>query len=311
MTTMQTLYQDSLAAICPDPIIAVDRAGLVLFFNQAAEQVLEYRAEEVVGKLPIAQLYHPGSAGREVKRLMHSPDYGGIGRLQGHESALISKSGRVVPIQISATLIMENGQEVGSIGFFHDLSQQKQLEDSLRQLSITDNLTGLYNQRHFYTVLEQEMDRHARYRHSLTLLCVDMDKFKQVNDRCGHQAGDGVIAALGALIREQLRSSDFGFRYGGDEFMILLPHTGLPKSRAMAERLRQRFQQEAPAVLAGQLPSLNLSLSIGVVDCALGESSEQFIRRADLAMYRAKHAGGDRVALFAPTSGGVRLTDDA
>ncbi|WP_207061513.1 sensor domain-containing diguanylate cyclase [Motiliproteus sp. SC1-56] len=296
--TLQTLLQANLAAICPDPIIAVDRAGIIVFFNDAAEQLLEYRADEVMGKLHIQDLYHPSRAGRIVKRMMYSPEYGGKGRIQGHESALISKHGRIIPIQISAALIMEDGREVGSIGFFHDLSRRKQMENSLRKLSITDNLTGLHNQRHFYAVLKQEMARSARYNQPLSLVCADMDNFKQVNDSLGHQVGDSLIAFLGAMIREELRSSDFGFRYGGDEFMILLPQTGLPKSRALADRLRQRFHQEAPEVVSGLDRSLPpLSLSIGVVDFKPGTSSELFIREADMAMYQAKSGGGNQVAL--------------
>jgi len=295
---MQKLFQDKLASICPDPIIAVDRAGTIVLFNDAAERLLEYRAAEVEGRLNIADLYHPRDAGRQVKKLMHSGEQGRPGRVQGHESALKTKSGRVVPIQISAALIEERGQEMGSIGFFHDLSARKQLEESLRQLSITDNLTGLFNQRHFHTILTQEMARSCRYGHPLALICIDMDNFKQVNDTLGHLQGDNLIAYLGQLIRQELRRADFGFRYGGDEFMLILPQTELQEALAVAERLRTVFVTAAPATLVAVPRTLPLlTLSIGITLFTQDRTAEQLIKAVDMAMYQAKGLGGNRVFL--------------
>jgi diguanylate cyclase (GGDEF)-like protein/PAS domain S-box-containing protein len=298
---MIKIFQDQLAAICPDPIIAIDRAGIIVLFNQAAEQLLEYRASEVVGKVSIAGLYHPHHAGHTVKRLMHSQETGTYGRIQGHESAIKSKSGRVIPIQISATLIMEAGQEVGSVGFFHDLTARKELEQSLRLLSITDNLSGLYNQRHFYATLSQEIARSRRYGHPLSLICIDMDKFKTVNDTLGHQEGDNLITHLGSLIRNELRSADFGFRYGGDEFMLILPQTDQKKAAIVAERLRKAFYDTASTTLQPRPQSLPcLTLSIGIVLYIDGDPEEQFIRSGDMAMYQAKESGGNRVVMAQP-----------
>ncbi len=297
MTIIKT-FQDQLAAICPDPVIAIDRAGIIVLFNQAAEQLLEYSASEVVGKVSIADLYHPHRAGHTVKRLMHSKESGTYGRIQGHESAVKSKSGRIIQIQISATLTIEAGQEVGSVGFFHDLTSRKKLEQSLRLLSITDNLSGLYNQRHFYATLSQEVARSRRYGHPLSMICIDMDNFKTVNDTLGHQEGDNLITLLGSLIRKQLRSTDFGFRYGGDEFMLILPQTDLDKTAIVAERLRKTFYDTAPTSFQPQsLPCLTLTLSIGIVLYINGDPEEQFIRSGDMAMYQAKESGGNRVIM--------------
>ncbi len=298
---MQTLIKEHLASICPDPIIGVDRRGVIVLFNAAAEQLLEYSAAEVVGEVNIGDLYHPREAGRFIKKLMYS---GGQGRIQGNESALKSKSGRVVPIQVSATLIQEQGEEVGSIGFFHDLTARKQLEASLRTLSITDNLTGLYNQRHFHNILTQEIERSRRYGHALALVCIDMDDFKQVNDSLGHLQGDNLIAHLGQLIRDQLRRADFGFRYGGDEFMLILPETSQQEAITAAERLRISFAQSAPEVLQHDLAAdarprvhSRLTLSVGVTLCAAKIPPDELIRQVDRAMYQAKGCGGNRVIL--------------
>ncbi len=304
---MHKLFQDQLADICPDPIIAIDRAGRIVLFNHAAESLLEYSASEVEGQMNIADFYHPSDAGRQVKKLMYCDECGQRGRVQGHESALKTQSGRIVPIQISAALIEEDGEEVGSIGFFHDLSARKQLEESLRQLSITDNLTGLFNQRHFHAILTQEMARSSRYSHPLALICIDMDNFKRVNDTLGHLQGDNLIAYLGELVRAELRTSDFGFRYGGDEFMLILPETAQEDATAVAERLREAFVCKAPGILSDPPDSMPLlTLSIGIVLFNAGERAEQLIREADMAMYQAKGNGGNQVILVDPAQASPR-----
>tara|TARA_R110002167_G_scaffold23597_7_gene83773 strand:- start:10873 stop:11838 length:966 start_codon:yes stop_codon:yes gene_type:complete len=301
--TIKKIFQDQLASICPDPVIAVDRNGIIVLFNQAAEKLLGYTSSEVVETQSIIDFYHTAEAGRTVKRLMHAQLVDGFGCIQGHESALKSKSGQVIPIQISATLIMDGDEEVGSVGFFHDLSARKELELSLRLLSITDNLSGLFNQRHFYTTLSQEMERYSRYAHSLSLICIDMDKFKTLNDTLGHLQGDALIAYLGRLIQSELRSVDFGFRYGGDEFMLILPQTDSIKAAVVAERLRKTFFQIAPSMIQSssrQLPQL--SLSIGIALYHEGDSAELFVKSADLAMYQAKEAGGNQVVVVPPSA---------
>ena len=292
------MIQDQLAAICPDPIIAIDRVGTIVLFNPAAEQLLGYSANEVVGSLSIIDIYHTVEAGRIVKRQMHSQEAGEFGCIQGIESALRSSSGRVIPIQISATLIMDAGQEVGSVGFFHDLTARKALEQSLRLISITDSLSGLFNQRHFHTTLSQEMSRSIRYNHPLSLICIDMDKFKTVNDTWGHLEGDGLIAYVGSLIQNELRSSDFGFRYGGDEFMLILPETDSVRASVVAERLRKNFYHNASSkILSSSLQPPRLTLSIGIALFAEEDSAEQFIQNADRAMYQAKDSGGNLLVL--------------
>ncbi|OMH30334.1 sensor domain-containing diguanylate cyclase [Motiliproteus sp. MSK22-1] len=299
---MPKSFSDQLARICPDPIIGVDRAGYITLFNRAAEKLLGYDAKEVIGTLNIADIYHPPEAGREVKRLMYNSEINGYGQIQGHESALKDRNDRIVPIQISATLVMENDKEIGSIGFFHDLTLRKALEKSLKQLSITDGLTGLFNQRHFQSTLVKEIARSNRYNHPLTLVCIDMDNFKLVNDQLGHMAGDNLISFMGSLIREELRTSDYGFRYGGDEFMLLLPESGQQQSLTVAQRLLSGLVQKSPLSCMDNAPEVGIS--IGIAELQPKEGPEQFFRRADLAMYQAKHLGGNQaqIASDVPTT---------
>ncbi|MCW8886317.1 MAG: sensor domain-containing diguanylate cyclase [Motiliproteus sp.] len=285
-------YGDQLASICPDPIIAVNRTGTITLFNPAAEKLLGYSAKEVVGIVNITDLYHPASAGREIKRLIHTVDQGGKGQIQGHESALKTKAGTVIPIQISATLLLEDSDEVGSVGFFHDLTPRKNMEHTLKQQSITDSLSGLYNQRHFQSTLIKEIARGNRYQHPLTLMCLDMDNFKSVNDQLGHIVGDSLISFMGRIIRDQLRECDYGFRYGGDEFMIVLPEACEDNAQVVAERLLQNFSDDSPLNHIG--PSPAVSISIGIAELEEEEGPEDLFKRADMAMYLAKRNGGNQ-----------------
>ena len=175
------------------------------------------------------------------------------------------------------------------------IAQRRQMEKQLRELTITDDLTKLYNMRHFYTQLQLEMDRALRYKSSLSLLLLDVDRFKQYNDTYGHLEGDQILVKLGEVIRECLRKSDTAYRYGGDEFMILLPETRANEASKVAERIRALF----PAVCSHRLSDdgIDTTLSIGIVEYNQGEDLSEFVKRADQAMYKAKKQGGNQSLL--------------
>lgn len=174
----------------------------------------------------------------------------------------------------------------------------KHLQDQLRQrnadldrLSRTDMLTGMYNRRH----LEQELDRlhNDATRHSAPLcaLLLDLDRFKHVNDTYGHGAGDDVLREFARRVAGELRSGDIGGRWGGEEFLVIMPRTDLGDARALAERIRS-VAAAAPIISAGS--SIDITVSGG---CALGpgDSPAGLVRAADDCLYRAKEAGRDRV----------------
>lgn len=170
---------------------------------------------------------------------------------------------------------------------------QAELED----LSIHDGLTGLYNFREFHRQLAEETERSWRYGHSLSLLMLDIDHFKSVNDSFGHLAGDEVLRALAARVRRECRPADRIARYGGEEFTILLPETGASGAQAMAERIRETLANYAIPLEPG--PTVNLTVSIGVAAYPEdSDSAEKLIGAADQALYAAKRAGRNRVCRF-------------
>ena len=156
----------------------------------------------------------------------------------------------------------------------------------LEELAVTDGLTQLYNHTHFYKVLDQEISRAQRYDQRLSLILLDVDDFKQVNDTYGHQAGDAVLQELAAIIRSVIRQVDIAARDGGDEFAILMPQTDLPGAMGLAARLQQQVTNHRFVVGP---TSIRLTLSLGIA--ALGEQTKykvSLVREADLALYQEK-----------------------
>ncbi len=161
----------------------------------------------------------------------------------------------------------------------------------LEQAASTDKLTGTWNRRRLEECVRDEMDRHNRYDHPLSMLIIDIDFFKVVNDQNGHATGDQVLQTLATLLRGRLRGSDSLGRWGGEEFVVLCPNTGRSTAAMLAERLREQVAT-ANFPVVGQL-----TVSVGVAECESGENWQQWFERADQALYRAKESGRNQVQL--------------
>jgi diguanylate cyclase (GGDEF)-like protein len=180
------------------------------------------------------------------------------------------------------------------------IAERNRIENELREsegryqeLSITDNLTKLYNSRHFYNQLTMEINRSVRYNRSISLIMMDVDDFKKYNDSFGHLEGDGVLIRLAEVIRNSLRRQDQACRYGGEEFIVILPETTGEQGRIIAERIRGGFRQETFTPAPGK--NIQVTVSIGVAELQPQEDMMNFIDRADKNMYAAKAAGKDKV----------------
>ncbi len=170
--------------------------------------------------------------------------------------------------------------------------------DELRTLSTTDSLTGLFNRRHFMETLAHEVARAGRLKHALSVMMIDVDHFKKFNDSSGHQAGDALLKKVGVIFKDSIRSIDYAGRYGGDEFIILLPEVGLARALEIANRLCERVAVETPK---SGMEGISVSLSIGVAELpAHGDTPEAIIASADRALYQAKRNGRNRVVLAGP-----------
>jgi diguanylate cyclase (GGDEF)-like protein/PAS domain S-box-containing protein len=192
------------------------------------------------------------------------------------------------------------GQIIGIIGFSVDITDRKRMEEALRdserryrELSIIDALTALYNSRHFYDQLKIEIARSNRYEQPLTLLLLDLDDFKSFNDAYGHVEGDEVLVRLGQVIKRSLRRTDSAYRYGGEEFTIILPMTTVAEGTVTAERIRAEFGKEVFSPAPGR--AVRMTVSVGLAQYEREEEMKVFVHRVDQLMYQGKQNGKDRI----------------
>ena len=283
-------YLSNLLNSTVDAIITVNNDDIVTFANRGAQQMLGYRQEEFLNVRFDTLLGNGGEGLKYLRRVLE------IDRpLQNFDTELRKHDGSLVPASISFSLATDaHGNAVSLVAICKDVTAQKKLEADLKEMSIRDSLTGMFNVRYFYERLDMEIDRAKRQRRELSLLLVDVDKFKSYNDSRGHLEGDNVLAEVGRVIAECTRENvDMGFRYGGDEFTILLPEAGEKQARRVANRIVETFESRKFDLL---------TLSLGQMTYDGQCSSKDFMRYTDSMMYDAKRAGGNQVYVYSPGS---------
>jgi diguanylate cyclase (GGDEF)-like protein/PAS domain S-box-containing protein len=413
-------FLNNILKNCPDGIIGNDPEGNIFLFNEAAERIFGYKAADAIGKIRASALYPPGGA-REVKKSIYADGFGGHGRLHDFETKIVTSTGNLTPIRLSCELLHEGGREIGTIGFFHDISgrlalqnhvaeseekfrtlfetasdailsidgngrilmanraakdvfeypgeeivgldvrrllgsgqdctwevlaryasrsesrkylesfadsrsgkkipfhisisesticgkrfyttilrdvsQIKAYEEDLQILANTDSLTRLYNRRQLYPMMQKDLDRAVRKKVPFSVLMIDIDHFKKFNDTHGHAGGDLLLAGFADKMRSALRQMDSAFRFGGEEFVVLLPETSGQEAMVPAERFRQLVADSRfPLLPEGKLVSF--TVSVGIAAYRNGDTLDDVIRHADLAMYAAKKGGRNRVVDF-------------
>ncbi len=190
------------------------------------------------------------------------------------------KDGSLFNVQLSASLVTdEDGKPISIMGSLVDITNRKKLEEELWVLSITDSLTGLFNQRYFYSKIEEEAARARRMSYPICLMIFDLDNFKQYNDKYGHQKGDDVLREIGEITKKSVRrESDSAFRYGGDEFAVILPNAKKDDALEVARRVERGVSERYD----------DIGISFGIKLLKENITIEEFIRAADVAMYKDK-----------------------
>ncbi len=298
-------------------MLVINQQHQVTHWNRACENLTGTQARDVVGttmqwrafyssQRPImADLVLDGAQEGAVDRLYHgrfkpSPLVHG-----GYEAEdffpHFGEGGRWL-FFTAAPLRNTAGEVVGAIETLQDVSERRRAEEALKEseeryrlLSVTDSLTALFNSRCMHERLQAEVERAQRYERPLSLLILDADHFKRINDTFGHLVGDLVLQRLAKVIMATLRRTDSGFRYGGEEFVVLMPEAAISAAQALAERLRQGFADEV--ILSDQGQEVRCTISIGVAQLHPNEDARSLLHRADEATYEAKHQGRNCVVL--------------
>ena len=271
----ETLFNKS-----SDPIVITNKNGdQFLDINIRCTEVYGYNREEFLEMYPLMLVEGDTKTSTELQDAFVS-DW---------EGTHITKDKSVIYVETRTAEIEYAGQKA-NLTIIRDISERKKFEEELRKLSITDELTKLFNRYYFMQMLQNEIERAKRYNQPLSMMMIDVDKFKFFNDKYGHQAGDKLLSNLGNILYASLRSTDVPCRYGGDEFSIILPHTTENDAEIIAQRILNAYSKTN---------YYETGLSIGISSFAEGDTEESLIHKADQALYYVKKKfGKGKIVLF-------------
>ncbi|CAD5374435.1 Diguanylate cyclase with PAS/PAC sensor [Rubrivivax sp. A210] len=277
------LEQDKLTTIilgAREAIIVTDATDQVVLVNPAATRLLGKSQDRIVEE-GFLKLFDEPLLMEQWLEEAHADN--GPHTLEYNSHVLSVHAARINDAE---------GKRVGSAALLRDITEEKRLEDELRRLSNTDGLTLLYNRRYLDEALQTELERAKRYHLPLSVLLFDVDHFKRFNDAHGHDMGDRVLKEVARLMRAALRGPDSPCRYGGEEFVAILPNTNKAGAYSLAERLRQDIERLS-------IDGLRVTASIGIAEFPDIDASQQsrLIEAADAAMYQAKRSGRNRVCI--------------
>jgi len=273
-------------------IFTQDPTGRFTRVNRAAEAMTGISRDRLLGRH--YSLVVPRAALPQVRADFASALEGR--QTPRREISLPLPEGRQRHILYSMTPLVAQDEVVGVVVSAEDVTERKEMERRLRRLATRDHLTGVLNRGHFLECLGKEVRRAQRYDQPLSLLMLDVDFFKRVNDTLGHPAGDRVLQELADLCQRHVREHDLVGRMGGEEFAVALVACDLERAGLVAERLRQDVAQSLYRVVSAPWP---VTASLGVAQLRAGEGVEDLYLRVDRALYAAKAAGRNRVRLAA------------
>ncbi|WP_094551495.1 GGDEF domain-containing response regulator [Petroclostridium xylanilyticum] len=269
-----------------EAIIMLDEKGTVAFWNPAAENLFGYLQEEILGKDLHRLVVLDEQSYRAYKNsFIHFQSTGeGIYIGKNVELKAKNKAGKILDVELTLTAVKRK-KSLYTIGIVRDIGERKKAEEQVYFLTITDPLTKIYNRRYFTQKLEEEIERAKRAGNKFSLIMLDIDRFKRINDSFGHNAGDEVLKSMAELVKNRNRKIDIFARWGGEEFVILLPDTTVKNAARLAEELRESLSQmDMPG--AGRVTA-----SFGVAGYCPGDNVDSLVNKADNMMYEAKAAG--------------------
>jgi diguanylate cyclase (GGDEF)-like protein/PAS domain S-box-containing protein len=276
-----------------DMVYTHDLEGNFTSMNRAGERLTGYTAQDVA-RINLTELVAPADRKRARELIAKSADGEAT---PPFEVELVTKQGRSVPVEVSMRAIVLDERPLGVQGIARDVTERRRFEQQLVRLASHDPLTGLFNRRRFEDELQLQMSRARRTATTGTLLFIDLDHFKDVNDSLGHTAGDELLAEVSRLLSDQLQKTGIIARLGGDEFTAILPQTDHEEARRISEEILTRLRN-APFKVAGQAFSVTASIGIASISTHGAFTADELLSQADAAMYQAKENGRNRVCIY-------------
>jgi len=285
----ELLYRYSqILSTVHDPMFYIDKSFIFRMVNDAFLKIYKKKQDEIIGKT-VEEIIGKKFFDEKIKANIESCLQGQL--VQQQEWFEYPDGLRLFMFMSFYPLLSKDNRVIGVVINSTDITKNKQLEDELKRLSITDRLTQINNRVKFDQAMGEEVKRSKRYNTDLALIMFDIDHFKHVNDTYGHDVGDKVLVTLVQLVKKCIRETDIFARWGGEEFMLLLPHTNLENTSKLAERIRARLEQ-TPVETVGKI-----TCSFGVSQFLPEDDEETFLKRVDNALYESKKTGRNKVTV--------------
>lgn len=268
-------------------VVLVDRDYSIITFNVAFIDLMAIKENGFEGKRCYELIYRRTNPCIPCIPKLYEKTGRGI-----EKTVLAPEDSWATWIEVREYPLKLKGETIGYIIFIKDVTDKKKVEEKLREQALFDSLTGAYTKKIFMDYLGLLMETSKRYGDPLSLLVMDIDYFKKVNDTYGHVFGDRVLAEIARIVRDNIRRSDIFGRIGGEEFAVILPKTSSDGAILMAERIRKIVSEHL------FVHAVRVTISIGITQMEIEDTPESFIMRADEALYEAKRGGRNRVVVM-------------
>lgn len=289
-----------------DIIWEMDASLVFTFVSEASEETAGYKAEELVGRCMLEFLTPESKNYVAQKWRERFTGTENLKKIILYDVQFVCKDGSLIWVEVSVKPIINNDKLMGYIGVTRDISEKKSHEEELKkyieelkfankkleELATFDMLTGAYNRRKFEYFVKMSIEKKENSGISFCIIMFDIDFFKKVNDTFGHRAGDRILKEITAIVKSSLREQDKVFRWGGEEFIILLPELPLERTEEIAESLRKAVEQNDFGI-----KNHPVTISLGIGEYVINDSIEQFVSRADNGLLKAKSTGRNRVII--------------
>jgi len=299
-------FNDAVLEALPIGVCLTDETGHYRFMNDAYCKIYEYVREDMIGQhygviMPPDQI---ALANEHYKRLLNGDTGIPVERKRQR------KDGTIIYIEAANALVKDVDGRKMVITTVREITERKQMEaelqktneelqalhETLREQATRDSLTGLYNRRYFNETTKREFARAKRDNYPVSLMIMDIDLFKEINDSYGHAFGDDVLRILSAQINKHIRAGDIAYRYGGDEFVIIMPGAGIETARDRADIICKAFKT---LVINESEKEFTATISVGIaIYPEHGSDGDEILHNADFALYQAKQGGRNRVCIW-------------